>query len=333
MSITLSATKAHYLAGVRAELADLAAEDLDDVVVDLEAHLAEIEDDRIESELGTPVTFAAEFRHSAGLDIPGSRRWTGAPLRARRWIERMGKSPIWSDFAARWRAFRPTWIWIRGWLLVAILAGLIEATPFRNFPIPEVSGQPILGIVAVAAATWLSHWLEPSSHGSWRAGASALLSAATGLALFVSLTVPVSLTRQSQLEVFDPASYIDRLTAGDGTHVTNIYAFDLDGNPLEVLLFDQDGRPLRSLPDHVYEEAEFHPGESAIPVEAGAVRLQRDSFGRVIPNLYPLEMLRYDDRGQLTDAPPPSPGFPGSGVDGSSATQPNDFSATKTTLR
>jgi len=90
---------------------------------------------------------------------------------------------------------------------------------------------------------------------------------------------------------------------------------------------------LRSLPDYVYEEAEFHVGQSTIPVEAGAVRFQRDSFGRVIPNLYPLEMLRYDDHGQLTDAPPPSLGFPGSQDDGSSAIRPNSFSATDKTLR
>lgn len=150
MNTTLSATTARYLAGVAAELTDLSAEDRDDVFVDLETHLAELEDNRIEDELGDPSPFAAEFRRSAGLEHRRSGRWT-------------------------------------------------------------------------------------------------------------------------------------------------------------MLAECQD--------------AESYPQDHEILTDSGAVRFQRDSFGRIVPNLYPLDLLRYNDYGVLTEMAPPSLGFPDRGVPEPSATE------------
>lgn len=311
MSITLSPSKIRYLEGVRAELSDLSAEEREEVVVDLEAHLSELDDDRVEAELGAPAVFADEFRRSAGLDhrsSGGVGAWSAGAQRLSRYLT---ESAGWSTAVTRWGAFRPTWIWIRGWLVVAIVAGSVESHPFQNFPIPDLGGQTLVGLMAVAGATWLSHWLDSSTRG-WRSMGSALFSAVAGLALFLAVTMPLTLTRPSAFVEVDPAASIYQLTAPGGSPVENIYAFDLDGSPLEVLLFDQDGRPLRSLPVHVYEEAELHPADTELPTDSGAVRFRRDSFGRIIPNLYPLELLHYDQNGQLTERTPPSLGFPGS---------------------
>jgi len=95
------------------------------------------------------------------------------------------------------------------------------------------------------------------------------------------------------------------MIAPDGTSIQNIYAYDLDGRPVDVLLFDQDGRPLLNLPSYVYEDAEFNPGESEVFYEFGAVRFQRDEFGRIIPNLYPLEQSVYNNAGRLLPETPP----------------------------
>jgi hypothetical protein len=40
------------------------------------------------------------------------------------------------------------------------------------------------------------------------------------------------------------------------------------------------------------------------------VAFARDQFGRVIPNLYPLQLSTYDEIGRLVPMPPPSLGFP-----------------------
>jgi hypothetical protein len=127
-----------------------------------------------------------------------------------------------------------------------------------------------------------------------------------GWALVGTLLTPVA----GYHEVVDESPYFDRLTTAEGNSVNNIYAYDLEGNPVEVLLFDSEGRPLLTLPAYVYEEADFNPGAPEIQYDSGAVRFERDSFGRIIPNLYPLQLSFYDDYGQLSEMPPPSLGFP-----------------------
>ncbi len=110
MSITLSPAKARYLEQVRSQLSDLPDEEREEIVQDLVAHLAELDDGRIETELGEPEAFAAEFRSSAGYDEPASRQvWEALP-RFWNWLEsnahRIGQ-------LVRWPSIRPVWIWIR----------------------------------------------------------------------------------------------------------------------------------------------------------------------------------------------------------------------------
>jgi hypothetical protein len=130
----------------------------------------------------------------------------------------------------------------------------------------------------------------------------------------------------------DPALYIDRLTGANGEPVDNIFAYDLEGNPVEVLLFDARGRPLQVLPEHVYEEAEYDPNRQSFDFGYGIVSFERDQFGRVIPNLYPLQLSTYDDYGRLVEMPPPSLGFP-SLDDESSAEDSGKVSTTVRTNR
>ncbi len=103
---------------------------------------------------------------------------------------------------------------------------------------------------------------------------------------------------------------LDRLTTADGEPITNIYAYDLQGNPVEVLLFDSEGRPLLTLPPYVYEDAEGFPSGTPYDYGEGTVLLERDFYGQIIPNLYPLDLSVYDEEGRLNPMPPPSLGFP-----------------------
>ncbi len=303
MSITLTPTQSSYLARVAEGLADLPAEDRDEVIQDLEAHLAELDDAEIEATLGNAVDFVAEFRNSAGLDESAlSTRFT--MLRQTRdrlddWAERLSS-------LVRWPSIRPVWVWARGWLLVVGWSMLINGEGFDRFPIPTIGGSSFTGLLMIIGLTALSLWLAKSDHGM-RALGSVVLSGAAGVALVGTLATPVP---QYQ-EVYEEPMYYDYMVSPDGNPITNIFAYDIDGEPLQVLLYDQDGRPLRSLPSYVYEEAEFNPTQESFDTGFGTiVTFERDQYGRVIPNLFPLQMSMYSEYGEPVPVPPPSLGFP-----------------------
>lgn len=307
MSITLSQDKARYLEKVRAELIDISEEEREEIVQDLEAHLAELDDSQIVEQLGDPSVFAAEFRRSAGLE--GS---TGRPDTAWKRIRRFrARLDTWAARLAsvtRWATVRPTWVGVRGWLVVSIIAGRIESEPFRQFPIPSIGNSTFVGLLMVLGATWLSVWLDRTPRSEVRGATSAVYSAIAGLLLVFAVVTPLAHGNSEHL-VDDSYLYFNRLTTADGNQVNNIYAYDFEGHPVDVLLFDSEGRPLLALPPYVYEDAELNPGASEIHYENGAVRFERDAFGRIIPNLYPLQLLVYDDFGRLGPAAAPSLGL------------------------
>ena len=304
MSITLSPAKARYLEQVRDQLSDLPEEERDEIVQDLEAHLAELEDTRIEAELGDPEAFASEFRSSAGLDKPTHRTtWDAVPRAWNRVVthaERLGQ-------LVHWPTIRPVWIWTRGWLVICAFAQLNTGQIFRRFPVPAIGSSSLTGLILVVMATALSIWLDQRPEVPIRRLGSVTFSFVAGWALVGTLLNPVYMDTG---ETDDPFQYFDRLTTAEGNSINNVYAYDMDGNPVEVLLFDSEGRPLLTLPAYVYEEAEFNPGAPEIQYDSGAVRFERDSFGRIIPNLYPLQLSLYDDYGRLREMPPPSLGLP-----------------------
>jgi hypothetical protein len=302
MSITLSPSKAAYLAKVAEGLADLPVEDREEVVQDLEAHLAELDDDEVEATLGPPEVFVAEFRQSAGLVESETVSTPGIVerLRARleEWSARLSEM-------THWQSFRPVWLWARGWLLVSAWSLLYDIEGFSRFPIPSIGGSSLTGLVLVVGATLLSLWLDAGTQQARSIG-SVVFSVAAGWALVGMLLNPLP----TYAELHGEEIYIDRLTGPDGSWVENIYAYTLEGEQVDVLLFDQSGRPLLSLPTHAYEEAEFAPNAEVIHYDSRAVAFARDQFGRVIPNLYPLQLSTYDEIGRLVPMPPPSLGFP-----------------------
>jgi len=302
MSITLSSSKAAYLARVAAGLADLAAEDREEVVQDLEAHLAELGDDEVESMLGTPDAFVEEFRQSAGLDRQG--RPPGLFSRIRNGLD------TWSSRLSeliRWPSLRPTWVLLRGWVLIVGWSLAYYSEGFVRFPIPSIENSLFAGLVLVALATFLSLWLERGRRTRPKENATKLFSFIAGWALLAAIVTPYPIAVEHYPE--DPY-YTGYLNTPDGDPVSNIYAYDVEGNAINVLLYDQDGRPLLSLPRYVYEEAEFDPNRESISTEFGEVSFGRDQFGRIIPHLYPLQGWTYDERGVMSPLPPPSIGFP-----------------------
>lgn len=304
MTTTLSKTKADYLDRVASGLADLPEDDREEVIQDLRAHLAELDEDEVEAALGSPEAFVAEFRSSAGLDDDRGSARKRSMTKARAWLEDTSRRLA---EVIRWQTIRPVWIWTRGWLLISTFAVFAGGTAFRRFPIPTIEHSTTVGFALLAVATWVSVWLDRHKTSVREIG-SFLFSTVVVLLLFSSLFWPRDIARTFDHE--ETVFYPDQLIAEDGSPIYNIYAYDLEGNPVQVLLFDQDGHPIRSLPSWVYQEAERNPGFME-PLEygEGAVEFARDEFGRIIPNLYPLDLYQYAEYG-LEQMPPPSLGFP-----------------------
>ena len=120
-----------YLAAVSRELADLPAEERDDLLDDLDSHLHEViaeGEGSLEQRLGPPEAYAAELRASAGL--ASSDRSTANVLH--RAINSLSASAMWRRTAEHpWtRAtleflpqLRPAWWIVRAWLAAGIAAG------------------------------------------------------------------------------------------------------------------------------------------------------------------------------------------------------------------
>lgn len=305
MNTAVSNAKADYLARVASGLADLPEEDREEVIQDLRAHLAEVDEDNIRNTLGTPEEFVAEFRVSAGLDEEPGRlsRFSVAPIRRK--LEHAGQRLA---ELTRWSTLRPVWILTRGWLLVSTFAVLTGGTAFRRFPVPVIENSSMMGLALVLLATWLSLWLDRRKTPV-REGTSFIYSSVVVLFVLMNMVTVTDLSRSHPHgeEVFYP----DQMVGPEGSPIENIHAYDLDGNPVEVLLFDQGGRPLLNLPSWVYGEAERNPGLRPFEYGEGAVEFHADEFGRIIPNLYPLDLYAYGEHG-LEQVHPPALGFPGS---------------------
>src|SRR5665811_312536 len=138
MNTTHAPTTAEgYLDRVRTLLSDLHEEERAELVQDLAAHLDEIDQLEIESELGTPEEFVAEFRAMAGL---GDHRIQEPGLfdRLARRVNAYQSHPTVQRIGVYWPQARPVWIGVRGWLLVALPRSHLCRPP----RLPAVSDSP-----------------------------------------------------------------------------------------------------------------------------------------------------------------------------------------------
>ncbi|HUF15128.1 MAG TPA: hypothetical protein VMQ46_04515 [Acidimicrobiia bacterium] len=250
--------------------------------------------------LGAPSAFVAEFRASAGLDwerpMPGLVR--KARSRLSDWSDRLGR-------LTNWPQWRMLWVWTRGWLILSVYAGINETIAFHHFPIPAIEST-IFGAILLVGVTWFSVWIDRRPRGSVRDLTSVVFSALGIWALVVGLLGGIALGHPAEFVDFEDQFFSEYPLIGQGGEpVENIYAFDMEGNPIEVVLFDQLGRPLLTMPPWVYEDAELRPRETAVEYPGGYVIFARDEFGRIIPNLYPLELETYNDWGELQPRQPP----------------------------
>lgn len=261
---TASIEVREYLAAVSRELADLPADERDDLLEDLDSHLHEViaeGEGSLEQRLGPPAQYAAELRASAGLS--SSDRLTASALH--RAVSSLSASSIWRRTAEHpWTratlAFlpqlRPAWWIVRAWLAVGIIAGVYRQRGFNNTSITDIYhdsglwpggyGHRYIGIALLLVAIPISIQLgRRSLHGSAR------WLVVAGNVVAVALLWPALSGLTTQTYIVDSGQSVPADGVyNNGNQVTNIYPYDAQGNALDhVRLFDQDGQPLLSVND------------------------------------------------------------------------------------
>ena len=236
-----------YLAALRAELSDLAPEERDDLLAEVEPSLLEASadgDEPIAGRLGAPADFAADLRASAGLPpAPPIARPSGLLVRLRELAERPAVRRA-RDTA---RQLAPVWWAARAYFAVGLLAILLGVEWSVQHPaLPRFGsiGGTALVLALALAGSFALGLRSRHATGGRRAALIALN------AVLVVAAVPV-LDRATDAPV--PVIYTDTVPADagltyDGVAIENIYPYDRSGRLLhDVRLYDQLGRPVEAL--------------------------------------------------------------------------------------
>jgi hypothetical protein len=264
MTATTASIEVHdYLAAVSRELADLPADERDDLLEDLDSHLHEViaeGDGTLEQRLGPPEQYAAELRASAGLS--SSDRSTASVLH--RAVNSLSASAMWRRTAEHpWTRgaleflpqLRPAWWIVRAWLAAGIAAGFYRqrgrlnggsiTDVYRDSGAwPGGYGHRYIGVILLVIAIPTSIQL---GRRSLRGSARWLVIA--GNVIAIALLWPALAALSSQTYYVDSGQPVPAIPSGglfdNGSQVTNIYPYDAQGQPLDhVRLFDQSGQPL-----------------------------------------------------------------------------------------
>lgn len=241
---------AEYARQVRAALADLPAGPQQDLLEDLDDHLAEIVADgagRLEDELGPPVAYARELRRAAGLATAAPSSPGPSPAdRIQESVRRLARRHETQAVLAFLPELRPGWWVLRAWLAAGALSYLAGSPSFL-LPFGPLLGLPVLA-AAIVLSVRLGRWTQARPRLDPR-GRLVAIGSNVALALF-ALFVLIAVQQQDTRTVYadtGPYGYGQggTLTRQDGTPITNIYPYSTTGQPLtDVLLYDQDGQAL-----------------------------------------------------------------------------------------
>ena len=303
---TVSAEIAEFAQQVRAELADLSADDLDDLTDGLEADLAESLEEDPTRELPDPVAYAIELRTAAGLPpeqspgrgLRGAMRGMTSGLRSTR--EQVAASlrnhPMTAGMLGFLESVRPAWWVLRAWVAYQLLA-LFFGSEGPVLPY-EAGWWVVLLVLIVMSVQW--------GRGRWRSvpGLTPLIIlgnvvAAVALLPLFAATNAWSAPFEQEPNYEESPEYASLMM--NGKPVSNIYVYGPDGKPLSgVQLFDQDGGPLDLPRDPVFDAS---PEDSSDELHPEPARLET---GESAWNVYPrtLVPMTYNEMGELVRVRP-----------------------------
>jgi hypothetical protein len=250
-TIALTPEAEAFLARVREELADLPPDERDELLEDIESHLAEITgegDAPLAVRLGSAEDFAHELRHSAGLP---PRSAPGEPSRLD--LARTRATVIGRRAAALPRRLDATVFWrlARGWLLavaVAVVVGRLGDTRAWSLSHPWLPHAGLRGraaFIALAAFVVLSFWLARRAAGN----GVRIDRAASAVAIVALAPALLHFNSPPRDHIYSYRTVVETQTEPglvyNGVPLSNIFPFDRAGKPLnDVLLYGSDGQPL-----------------------------------------------------------------------------------------
>lgn len=279
---------------VRAELSDLPADDVDDLVDGLIGDLTDqAEDAGGEIALGDPVTYAHELREAAGFPAKttDAEALPSVGERLSAWWTRTVDSIRSTAFGA-WLidllvSLRPVWWILRGVGLYGVWCVLpsYETGRMNGFwPEDALSVLVLIGLILLSVQWGRGKWLP-------RRWMRYLRAAMTVVALIsLPMMFGVVADRVSAYNNYwesGPESYVPNGLLLDGVQITNLFAYDLAGNPIEgVQLFTDRGTPVnlygKDSVDSEYGWVEDAEGEVTVP--------WRNGQNGKIWNVYPLQL-------------------------------------------
>lgn len=301
---TVTPEIAKFAQGVRAALADLPADEVDDLTDGLEADLAEAYAEDLQRELPDPSAYATELRLAAGLPVRtkvhrGALSGIGDGLReTRRDIGiAIRRNSALSGFADFLVTLRPVWWVLRAWLATWLVAAFFGSE--QGYWFSGAGWFLVLAAFIAISVQW--------GRGEWRGkGVAPLIVLGNVVAVIALLPVMAAADDWNSGDVgeFD-AGYSagadsvlnDQGLKGlafNGHLLENIYVYDAAGKPLhDVQLFDVDGQPLVTNRD----------GDVS-PVVPEPVKLET---GEEAYNIYPLKVtsMVWNDAGEFVPEPTP----------------------------
>ena len=314
---TVTPEIAEFAQGVRAALADLPAEEVDDLTEGLEADLAEAYAEDLQRELPDPAAYATELRAAAGLPMrTKAAKAGGLSGLVQGWKDTRGdiaiairRNPASASAADFIVSLRPIW-----WITRAWLAAWLVAAFFGNERGFGMAGSWWLVLVAfvIVSVQW--------GRGRWHGNGVPALIAIGNVVAVVALLPVIAAAGDGGGSSDYGVGYEDGLnqasqeapTEGlmlNGEQLSNIYAYDESGKPLRnVQLFDQDGKPLVPFP--------MEQPDADGCVDDGCVKLLRPAqleTGAPVYNVFPLGTVpgQWDDQtGEVVAKPGATPVVP-----------------------
>ncbi|MEO6472901.1 MAG: hypothetical protein ABIR57_13015 [Aeromicrobium sp.] len=303
MTATLNITTeiTEFARRVRAQLADLPTDDVDDLTDGLEADMAEAFAELPDYELPEPTEYALELRNAAGLPphdaqtklgIRQSFRGVAGSIRVKRdgVTATLRSNPITEGALDFLIELRPAW-----WILRAIVAYMLLVSLLgHGAAMPQDSFQ---WIVLTAATVVSVQWGRGKWQRSWMKNLFV-----SGNVLAAIVLVPVMANADNQSLSWSEAESQFGVTGGmvpesmagiqlNGKDVTNIFAFGSDGKPIKnVQLFDQDGHPLSTSVPGGNGCLEGTPCEQGSGSGAGVWVPTTLETGAKVWNVYPMQM-------------------------------------------
>jgi hypothetical protein len=331
-TVAVRAEIAAFAASVRSHLDDLPADDVDELtdglVADLTDQAAEAGD---EFEVPDAAGYAAELRAAAGLpdrsDHPASsptlrQRMRAADAALERWslkkVDEVRRSRLGAWTIDTAIALRPVWWIARALVLFLILVPVLGITVDSNrgdlldhiLMLRHPAAWVLLGALLLLSLQWGRGRWAPVP---WMRVVRNIVSLITAIiapfvltAAFLTISSIVDSTDVNSVESWTPGLSVDR------ERVRNIFAYDVDGNPIEhVQLFDQDGRPLTTVGwtgQSDVRDYYFYGGGGPTPVAEQEIGRQP------VWNVFPLRELAPDAWGtqepDVDDATAPTFPFP-----------------------